>query len=517
MIFISRLNRRYKDYNSRKKVIEKIRDIRDGDAFQYYKEKFYQPDSSPTVSDATMKALFTDYKVLNQVIEAFVSFCPDLEPQFPNTIDEERRDKKIALIKTAMDRIGWKKMNYLIYDILESEGDCFYYIYFDEELDKKNPNNFKIPNLSLLDSINMRNIVHDEFNQPVFYIYKEEIEIETVDLLTGNVTSESTQDTTFIFEKGKVHRITPDKNEEGEFIKDKDGKMVIKSLTKSNRKSYMDIVPIIHIPSKKKQTDKFSIIPAEDYVELVLKLAQIQSDIRATNRQMGFPRITLLDCEYTKGSGKIGGVRVARSGYVDKENKFVSYLDGTNTESPTQGKIIQHASATNESFFREEENVTDYLYNLVAITNPTLMKRVGSSDSSKVLQQVNARMKKKIELYVDNIIEAFKVYFKVLLTENDLWDDEDIGLSFRKPRSVIENSVYDDLLIDQLELNTGTSTIEKKLRENGASEDEIKLHIQQVNDDIRNGKNDVKINKQVKQTVDNASNSVNTQSEVNNG
>lgn len=517
MIFISRLNRRYKDYNSRKKVIEKIRDIRDGDAFQYYKEKFYLPDSAPTVSDATMRALFTDYKVLNQVIEAFVSFCPDLEPQFPNTIDEERRDKKIALIKTAMDRIGWKKMNYLIYDILESEGDCFYYIYFDEELDKKNPNNFKIPNLSLLDSINMRNIVHDEFNQPVFYIYKEEIEIETVDLLTGNVTNESTKDTTFIFEKGKVHRITPDKNEEGEFIKDKDGKMVIKSLTKSNRKSYMDIVPIIHIPSKKKQTDKFSIIPAEDYVELVLQLAQIQSDIRATNRQMGFPRITLLDCEYTKGNGRIGGIRVARSGYVNEDNKFVSYLDGTNTESTVQGKIIQHSSATNESFFREEGNVTDYLYNLVAITNPTLMKRVGSSDSSKVLQQVNARMKKKIELYVDNIIEAFKVYFKVLLTENDLWDDEDIGLSFRKPRSVIENSVYDDLLIDQLELNTGTSTVEKKLRESGASEEEIKLHVQQVNDDIRNGKNDVKINKQVKQTVDNTNNSVNTQSEVNNG
>lgn len=517
MISISRLNRRYKDYNSRKKVIEKIKNIRDGDAFQYYKEKFYLPDSSPTISDSTMKALFTDYKLLNQVIESFVSFCPDLEPNFPNTLDDSRRNKKIALIKSAMDRIGWKKMNHLIYDILESEGDCFYYIYFDEEKDGKEPNNFKIPNLSLLDSVNMRNIVHDEFNQPNFYIYKQEIEIESVDLLTGDVKEVSKQDTTFIFEKGKVHRVTPDKNEQGEFIKDKEGKMVIKSLTKANRKSYVDIIPIIHIPSKKKQTEKFSIIPAEDYVEVILHLAQIQSDIRATNRQMGFPRITTLDCEYIKGSGKVGGVRVARSGYFNEKDEFISTINGDDIGSVVQGKVIQHSSATNESFFREEENVTDYLYNLVAITNPTLMKRVGSSDSSKVLQQVNARMKKKIELYVDNIIEAFKVYFKVLLTENDLWDEEDIGLSFKKPRSIIENSVYDDLLIDQLELNTGTSTIEKKLRENGLSQDEIKLHIQQVNDDIRNGKNDVKIDKYVENTVDNASNSLKLQSEENNG
>lgn len=461
-----------------------------------------------------MRALFTDYKLLNQVIDSFVSFCPVLRVKFPNTLDEKRRDKKIALINSAIDRISWEKINPLIYDALETEGDSFYYLFFDEERDKQDPNKFKIPDLAPLDSLNMKNILLDDFNKPKVYIYEQEIESEEVDLMTGEVKEGSKQKVTFLFEKGKVHRITADKTEQGEFIKDKDGNMSIRTITKANRKSYTDIIPIIHIQSKKRQDEKFSIIPADDYIELVLHLAQTQSDIRATNRQMGFPRITTLDCAYVAGEGRIGAVRVARSGYFDEKNKFVS---ASESDTPMKGDIIQHSSATNESMFREEENITDSLYNLVCITNPTLMKRVGSSDSSKVLQQVNARMKRKIELYVDNIIDAFKIYFKVLLTENDLWDEEDIGLSFEKPRSIIENSVYDDLLIDQLELNTGMNTIEKKLREAGYSEEQINQHIEQVNNDIRNGKNDVSISKQIKNQVDNSNNSVVTQSEVKNG
>ena len=489
---IETLNRKYSTYEDRKKVIEKIRDVRYGDAFKYYKEKFYVPDKeSYNIDDSIQRKLFTNYKLLDQIINAFVSYCPILEPPTPET-DNEQTDKRTRLYQKAMQKIKWNELCTQIYDSLESEGDVFFYIYFDE---KEDDDSFYLPRLKYLDSINMTNIIVDEANQPKVYIYKEKAFDEIVDYKTGDVEKTNERDVTYIFEKGNVHKIDSNIAKKGEILTRNEKGNIIVSKTIKNKDFYQDEIPIIHIHSKKRQDEKFSLIPSEDYVDLCLHLAQIQSDIRATNRQLGFPRITLLDCVYVDGDGSIGGVKIAKS-VADEDS-----LDNK------QGQVIQHNSATNESFFTEEKNVTDYLYNLVCITNPTLMNRVGSSDSSKVLQQVNQRMEKKIESYINNIIDGFKIYFKILLLANGMYNaDTDIDISFKKPKSIIKNSVYDENLIKQQELNNGTKTIQALLRDEGKTNEYIEQHMKELNEEQMNGNNDIQVSKEITTTVKNANN-----------
>lgn len=489
---IDGLNRRYNSYEDRNKVIEKIREIRYKDAFKYYKQKFYIPSETPLVSDDVMKKLFTDFKFLDQVINTFVSYCPTLEiptPEYTSKKNKKRNDTKLELLKEAISQIKWDELNTQIYDSLESEGDAFFYIYFEKQ---KDGDRFRIPKLRYLDSDKMRNIITDSTNSPLAYIYVDKEFDEIIDYSTGKVTKSNETEVTYIFEKGRVHKIERQSKTEGVALeRNEEGKIEV-SKTIDNLDFYKNIIPIIHIHSKKRQDEKFSIIPAEDYVEVCLQLSQIQSDIRATNRQLGFPRVTLLDCTYVEGDGRIGGVKVAKT------------MDDTSDDFGTklQGKVIQHTSATNESFFKEEENVIDYLYNLVCITNPTLMNKVGSSDSSKVLQQVNARMEKKIELYINNIIQAFKPYFRILLLANKLYDEKtDADMSFKKPKSIIRNSVYDEALIDQLDLNNGLETIQSKLRDKGKSSEAIQNHMEELNEEISNGSNDIQYSKTPKQVT----------------
>lgn len=487
-------NRRYKDHKQRKEVIEKVNAVLNQDAYPYYKEKFYNPSNSNADED-TMKRLFTDYKLLSQVLENFKSFCPTLQPQSISESNKVKmRDKKKRLVDLALKTISWNKLNSEIYDILETNGDAFFYIYFDEEEIKSKKDKFKIPKVSLLKSKNMVDILKDDSNETLAYIYEEDIKEDEIDYDSGNITSKDLGKARYIFKKGEVFRYLQGKKESGNLSVDSEGILKIKKI--ENTESYKDIIPIIHIASNKRQDEKFSSIPAQDYVELCLQLMQIQSDIRATNRQLGFPRITLLDCKYVEGDGRIGGVKRAVS--VAEENEFLD----------KQGQVIQHASATNESFFQEEDRVTDYLYNLVGVTNPTLMKRVGSSDSSKVMQQVNARMEKKIERYIDNIIDAFMVYFKILFLENGVYNEYDENFSFEKPRSIIKNSAYDDLLLDQVGLNIGKYTLKDLLKKLGKTDEEIEEHFKQLNKEVINGKNDITVNKEIDYAVKNANSQI---------
>lgn len=136
------------------------------------------------------------------------------------------------------------------------------------------------------------------------------------------------------------------------------------------------------------------------------------------------------------------------------------------------------------------------------------MKRVGSSDSSKVMQQVNARMEKKIERYIDNIIDAFTVYFKILFLENNVYNEYDENFSFEKPRSIIKNSAYDDLLLDQLGLNTGKYTIKDLLKKSGKTDKEIEEHFKQLNKEMVNGNDDITVSSEVEHTVKNANSQI---------
>ncbi|MGL5984377.1 MAG: hypothetical protein ACRCZ1_03810, partial [Cetobacterium sp.] len=272
--------------------------MRYGEAFDQYKEKFYL--SEGTMDESKIKKLFIDYKLLNKVIALFTSYCPDLTAVVSDAVlgdnkntkkaktIKSRRDQKVSLVKEALSTIGWQSLNQQIYDILESEGDAFFYIYFDSEENKNSK--YRIPKLKLLPSKNMKSIILDESFKPKAYIYKDTLYDEEIDYTKGEVNETNERDFILVFETGQVHMVDNNKSTKGSGLElNEKGKVSVTKSTK-NKDSYSDLIPIIHVPSKKTQDEKFSIIPAEDYVDLCLQIAQIHSDIRAINRNLGFPR-----------------------------------------------------------------------------------------------------------------------------------------------------------------------------------------------------------------------------------
>lgn len=483
--------------------MQKINDIRDGDSFKHYKEKFYLQYGADDLDEERMRKLFVDYKMLNKVIELFTSFCPDLKLK---ATKGKKASAKTELLNATLVAIKWSSINSQIYDMLEQKGDVFYYIYFDKKIDKGNKKKeWIIPKIRQLDTEKMQQIVLDEANNPKYYIYKHTVYDEVINYKTGEITKENEREETLIFEKGACHRISEVKNEKGEFVLDEEGKILVEKKTVKNDESFSDLIPIIHIPASKRQEEKFSIIPAEKYVDLCLLIDQIHSDIRATNRNLGFPKTMLLDCKITAGDGRIGG-------YIEVETKDTS----EDLDNRRQGQVIDRQIKNGlDSVFSELKHAIDTLYDIVGITNPTLMQRVSSSDSSKMYNQVNMRMEQKIEGYIDNIIEAFKPFFQIVLSINGLYSEkEDYGYSFAKPQSIIKNSAYDDLLIKQLELNTGDKTLYDILKEKNYTDEEIEKHFEQLNEEIRNGKNDLSVNRTPKQVTSTVSNANNTEGGV---
>lgn len=473
-------------------ALRKIKEIRYGDHFNLYKNKFFMQEGADSLDDEKKKKLFIDIEIMNKVIEMFTSFCPDLHPSIPKG---RKKDKKHKLIIESLSSIHWGSLNNIIYDLQETDGDVFYYIYFDEKdiNERKGTQNKKIfPKLKKLEADKMERTILDEAGNPRAYIYRHDIFDEKINYLTGETTKENEREEILIFEKGQCHKIVNRKDEKGQLVLDEDGKVVISKTTIKNKEGLEDVIPLIHIYSDKRQGEEFSIIPADSYVDLCLTIDQIVSDMRAINRNSGFPKQILLDCVYTAGDGQIGGARLAET--IRKEGEE---FDNT---SPRQGQIIDCQIKNGlDSYFSELKFHIDNLYDMVGITNPTLMQRVSSSDSSKMYNQVNMRMEQKIERYIDNIIEGFKPFFKILLIMNDMYvESEDFGYSFSKPQSIIKNSAYDELLIKQLELNTGIKTLYDMLKEKNYTDDEINIHFDRINEEVRNGKNDISVHKQSK-------------------
>lgn len=448
------------------------------------------------MDEERMRKLYVNHRVLNMLIELFTSFCPDLT--LPSTKGKSA-SKKIELLKATLIDIKWSDLNSQIYDLMEAKGDVFYYIYFDKSKTKsKGKKEFMIPRIRALEAENMKYIILNEFNEATAYIYKHKIYDEIINYQTGEVTKENEREETLIFEKGKCHRVINRIDEEGNLVKDEEGKLIVEKKTINNDDSFKDLIPLIHIASKKRQDEKFSVIPAEDYIQQCLIIDQIHSDIRAINRNLGFPKHMLLDCKIVRGDGQIGG-------FIELES--VKPAEDTGETQP-QGKVIDSQIRNALDSVNIELNHTiDMVYDIVGITNPTLMKRVSSSDSSKMYNQVNMRMEQKIEGYIDNIIEGFKPFFQIVLAMNGLYNEkEDYGYSFAKPQSIIKNSAYDELLIKQLELNTGVKTLYDQLKANGYTDEEITAHFKRINEEVRNGKNDLQIseNKTATATTDKA-------------
>ena len=446
-------------YSNRIAEINIIKDLRLGDSFKHFKRRFvnYSQEYSP-VSDEDMKKQFHSMNDMDTVINKLVSYCPDIDvfvPRYPfKKGNRQRAREQQKLVKRFLKKIKWKTRLNTIYDDLESKGDSFWHIYFNST----EPN---MPLFKYLSAENVTDIILDRNGEPEAYIYRETV----VDIkLTTNLSplQSKAREVIWVFRKGETLIYDPMREIENgtvRYIKDDYGNQLYNVERVINKESYADKIAIVRFASFLRDGDEFSKISAGNYVEHCLTLDKITSNILNINMMLGHPTIHLLDCKLVKGERKPGGVFY----YKSDEGK--------------EGKIIDIQIKNDlKSWFEAEDKWLDALYDKVGLVNKSVELKLGSSDSSRVLKQLNSPMENKIALYVDNILEAMALPIEILLKQNNLWDDElDYGVTLKRPDFIIKTSEFDLQLFKANRVTSREKTLEEVMLENGDDLEEIEL------------------------------------------
>ena len=409
---------------------------------------------------------------MEKIITEIKNFCPLMDTF--NTMEP----KKIEYLNEVLKLINWDELQFEIIDNQESKGDMFLYWYFIR--------GEKVPRLKVLKSENVTDIILDENNNPTTYIYEEEVVSEFVNKDTASVTS-SSRTVKWIFERGKVTTLDP-VMEDGKYTYDNEGNIVYNVVEIPNRIKYKDLFQIIHIPSYKSQSEKFSKISAEEYVDECIILDDIHSDWRNINHNAGFPKIFGIDIEsISNGSvNSPAGIIMCKS----------ASDGGTNQGKLTQIQITNSLESIEKEKIEAEEN----LYRKAGLIRPQLELKLGSSDSSRVTAQLRLPLELKLTKYLTQIAEKMAIYFDVCLKEAGLWKKKDKSVTLILPSPILKQSIYDELLIKAQQMALEEKTRKQLDRENGLSEDEIEKKDEELKEQA-----EMKIeSKEVKDTVANA-------------
>ena len=435
--------------------IKVIEDLRDGRSFTHFKRRFINYENAK-VSDEDMKKQFHSMNDMDTVVNKLVSYCPSLNNFVPAQALKKgnlaRAKKQQKLVKKALKLIRWDKKQTVIYDDLESKGDSFWHIYFD----KKYPN---IPMLKYLNPKYMTDVILDRNGEPEAYIYREQV----VGMELGANLSPlqvKPREVIWVFKKGETLIYDPLRElKDGKVVytKDEFGNQLYNVERKKNKESYSDKIAILRFASFLRDGEEFSRISASTYIEHCLTLDKINSNIQNINMMLGHPTIHLLDCALIKGERKAGGVFY----YKSDEGKQGQVID------------IQIKNDLN-SWFKSKEEWLNALYDKAGLINKSVELKLGSSDSSRVLKQLNSPMENKIEVYVDNILEEFSIYLEILFKENELWNEDiDFGITLKRPDFIVKNSEFDIQLYQSNQVNMGSKTKEEVALGNGDSYEEI--------------------------------------------
>lgn len=442
--------------------IQIIKDLRVGDGFKHYYYKCMN-SSDVQMTEEEWKKMYSSMNDMDTVIKKFISFCPNLDIFIPNQPlkkgNKARAEKQQKLIKNALKTIKWKSGINEVYDTLESKGDCFFYLYFDNDKDIT-------PKLKYLEPENMYDIILDDNGIPEKYIYKSKKAKQYTDSL-GNTVTQYSRVVTYIFEKGKTTIIDPiytvdEKTKVWNHAKDDKKEYMYNYEIVPNRPSYLDEIAIVRFVSYKKFNEKFSRIPASSYIDHCMSLDIENSNVEIINKMLGFPVTYIIGGAVTEGERKPSGFI-----YIDKEDP--------NSQVNPEVLIAQISNGL-ESIFKQIRRREDSLYDSASLVNKTAQEKLGNTDSARVVATYEMPKKNKIELYVDNICEGMEFYIKVALKEGKLYDEEiDNGVTLYKPKHLSQVSIFDEQLYDQNATNLGSKSKDEIALQNGDSYEDIRV------------------------------------------
>lgn len=461
--------------------INVIDDLISGRSFEHwfkYKITKKAQDNCDIDYKDNFKKAFVYINFIKTLVEDIAMQCPVMDNFDPK---QELSDKEIKYLKEELDDIDWISVSIDTIKELELKGDCFYQIYYDEELKKHRFIKLKTENM--LDII-----VEDD---SIKYIYKNVRTVKTLDIEKSIYTRKEVEDL-IIFTNGYYVEYLD--------VTDLDIKSANNKNIVMNTKEMGNMLPIIHISGKYKREDsEFSEIPSVDYIDPTLDTNTIITDIRSSNRNAGSPRWVVIngDLDLDRSVLDPGGIV-----HIETPEKLKGFhsrlLPETNVKS---FEITNSLSSLNKELIF----YMDFLYRIVGLIPPTLQEKMSSSDSSKAIAQFRTKQEVKNKYYMTSIKKGFANFFGLLLKDNNKRSKKD-KVFLQIPKILVTANVYDNLLLVAQEIGLGLTTMQDYLKEQGYSEKQIK--------DIMNNQKEVlensqinKDNTDVKKIENNSSNS----------
>lgn len=429
--------------------INVIDDLISGRSFEHwfkYKITKKAQDNCDIDYKDNFKKAFVYINFIKTLVEDIAMQCPVMDNFDPK---QELSDKEIKYLKEELDDIDWISVSIDTIKELELKGDCFYQIYYDEELKKHRFIKLKTENM--LDII-----VEDD---SIKYIYKNVRIVKTLDIEKSIYTRKEVEDL-IIFTNGYYVEYLDVTDLDITSAKNKNIVM--------NTKEMGNMLPIIHISGKYKREDsEFSEIPSVDYIDPTLDTNTIITDIRSSNRNAGSPRWVVIngDLDLDRSVLDPGGIV-----HIETPEKLKGFhsrlLPETNVKS---FEITNSLSSLNKELIF----YMDFLYRIVGLIPPTLQEKMSSSDSSKAIAQFRTKQEVKNKYYMTSIKKGFANFFGLLLKDNSKRSKKD-KVFLQIPKILVTANVYDNLLLVAQEIGLGLTTMQDYLKEQGYSEKQIK-------------------------------------------
>lgn len=458
---------------NRVKAIEVIEDLRYGRAFQHYENSRVEKNKIIALTEEERNKLYVPKGYMERLIAEQVNYCPNLDKlewTAVSSINEQRINRMYKALKVNRweEELLWE-----VYDNQISKGDHFFEIYFTSA--------DEIPRLRSLDSKKMVEIMVDDYQRPLAYIYKQEVINTTLNIMsnTADILDNTRRTVTWVFEKGKTTILDPQNilKEEGKIIYMEDGKTPkIEPIVRPNPNGFEEDFFIVHIPSLKRQGETFSEIIASRIVDDSITADQIASDINYANRLCGSPVNMAID------------LNLDRQNSSRSPGGFINWK----SDNPDKPGTIIKMEITNDlkSMENELSRIEDDLYRKMYLIRPAIEMKLSSSDSSRVIQQIRLSLEKFITKLTHNISIAMKQYFNIVQKSYGYVRIYDFTL--KVPNPIIQNSVFDRLLQWVQELRAGIKTLPDIWREAGLSESEIKQKLAEHDAIVYTANSDVK-------------------------
>ena len=226
-----------------------------------------------------------------------------------------------------------------------------------------------------------------------------------------------------------------------------------------------NVNPIIHLQFMRAAESLYSEIPSLNFIDAMIRLDRIETDIGNTNSRSGAPQVWVVD------------------GDVDKRSTFgsncIAYVD-TTSGAMSKGKqaSVHQLEITNglESLYKEKTEVLEAMCSKANILPPSIKSSLAKSDSSKVVKFLSADLLDEIRTGYEEISEKTKVIWKILFPNRA---DEDISLEI--PIDISRSSMLDKASY----VAANILTVKDIMREAGKNEDEIELFMKDLNEQVQ--------------------------------